>query len=809
MPPVSSTLWLHSLYAQASRRRLRTKASFRPHIEWLEDRSLLTVFTVSNIDDMGSGSLRQALLDANASANDTAGVDQIVFAIPGAAPHTITPLSILPTITEPVILDATTQPGYVGFPVIELNGSLSGAAAGLNVTGGNTVIRGFAINRFAAAGSGGIVLSGPGGNTIQGNYIGTNLAGDAIFPAGSRQNFGVIVFGNDFNIIGTDGDGTNDVAEGNIITGQDSAGVLLQPGNAAELPDNNVIAGNLIGTSADLVHAYGNGRYGVFLFDGGTGNRIGTNADALSDITERNVISGNPEGGILINGNSNVVAGNLIGSDASGQPVGNGDGVVINGHNNVIGGNSPAASNEIAFNSVRGVVVSGSSSGNTIRWNTIFSNGSLGIDLAAAGEAVGTVTPNDVADADSGPNTLANFPLILTARSSGSELTISGEFSGAAQFQNSGSPFTIEFFANNNSNPPGAASGELVIGSTSVLYNTLATSFTATLPITLQPGMTITATTTDPDGNTSEFSAQIAVSFAAIAIDGNLVVRGTAANDTIVVDATDPGAVTVTINGVEQPPPFGIPFALNPATGRLIVDAEAGDDIIRILGSVFSELHGGEGRDYLYGGSGRDIMWGGAGDDYISAGDGDDFLIGGFGSDLMNGGNGADVLAGGEFLPGLQHNGTEAFEYDTLKNIGSGWSQGTADTDLNSGYADDITDTERDTITGGSGGDWIICDTTGASPDMVTDFHLGQNDKLTTLGSAVKPPRQSGPIPNSIRELIGQQVALLKSELSELGVKQALKLESQLDRRAKNFSTLSKILAVMNKAESLINGNLK
>src|SRR5215470_11092296 len=81
--------------------------------------SRAAVLTVLNANDSGAGSLRQAILDANA----TNGLDTIVFQIPGAGVHTISPASTLPPVTDPVIIDGTSQPGYAGLPLIELNGT--------------------------------------------------------------------------------------------------------------------------------------------------------------------------------------------------------------------------------------------------------------------------------------------------------------------------------------------------------------------------------------------------------------------------------------------------------------------------------------------------------------------------------------------------------------------------------------------------------------------------------------------------------------------------------------------------------------
>jgi hypothetical protein len=82
---------------------------------------------VTNAADSGAGSLRQAILDANA----TGGADVIAFDIPGSGVQTIAPASPLPAVTDPLTIDGTTQPGYAGAPLIELDG----LGAGQGVTG--------------------------------------------------------------------------------------------------------------------------------------------------------------------------------------------------------------------------------------------------------------------------------------------------------------------------------------------------------------------------------------------------------------------------------------------------------------------------------------------------------------------------------------------------------------------------------------------------------------------------------------------------------------------------------------------------
>ena len=158
--------------------------------EQLEDRWLLSVFTVNSIGDepdaspgdsiaetvAGQCTLRAAIQEANA----TLGADTIHFAIPGAGPHTIQPTSGLPKITDPVTIDGYTQAGAspntngpgLGINavlMVELDGS-NASGSGLRVSGGSSTIRGLVINRFGSGA--GIRLESNGQNVIEGNFIG-------------------------------------------------------------------------------------------------------------------------------------------------------------------------------------------------------------------------------------------------------------------------------------------------------------------------------------------------------------------------------------------------------------------------------------------------------------------------------------------------------------------------------------------------------------------------------------------------------------------------------------------------------------
>ena len=106
------------------------------------------VFVVTTTADSGPGSLRQAILDSNAA---TGGTNTIDFAIPGTGVQTIAPVSPLPAITNPVLIDGTTQPGFAGTPLIDLTGQALGGSDPLSIASSVTV-RGVAIDGFALGG---------------------------------------------------------------------------------------------------------------------------------------------------------------------------------------------------------------------------------------------------------------------------------------------------------------------------------------------------------------------------------------------------------------------------------------------------------------------------------------------------------------------------------------------------------------------------------------------------------------------------------------------------------------------------------
>ena len=151
----------------------------RPRLEVMEDRTLLSTFLVSNTGDSGPGSLRQAILDSNDAVGATNTID---FDISGSGVQTIAPLSSLPAITNPVLIDGTSQPGYGGTPLIELSGSQAGSGDGLTITGADVTVRGLDINNFSQGAGIHITGTGATGDWIYGNFLGTDPTGTQAEP---------------------------------------------------------------------------------------------------------------------------------------------------------------------------------------------------------------------------------------------------------------------------------------------------------------------------------------------------------------------------------------------------------------------------------------------------------------------------------------------------------------------------------------------------------------------------------------------------------------------------------------------------
>lgn len=297
-------------------------------------------FTVTNANDSGAGSLRQAILDANA----TPGSDTINFSI-GSGMQTISPLSPLPTITAPVSLDARTQPGYSGSPLIELNGMSAGSnSAGIRISAGSSIVQGFVINRFTSQ----IVLETGGGNTVAANYISIAASGTSGYCCSDN---GILISNSPDNLIGGTTAQARNVISGNNTSNGNNVGVNITGAGST----GNRVQGNFIGTTTSGTVALGNGSVGVSINTAASANVVGGAFAGAG-----NLISGNNLEGVRIASTGNQVQGNYIGTDVNGTTaLGNGDaGVSISGSNNLVGGMSAAARNVISGNRQEGVDVS-------------------------------------------------------------------------------------------------------------------------------------------------------------------------------------------------------------------------------------------------------------------------------------------------------------------------------------------------------------------------------------------------------------------------------------------------------------------
>jgi trimeric autotransporter adhesin len=457
----------------------------------------LATFSVTNTNDAGAGSLRQAIIDANAAP----GADTITFNIAGGGVKTITLASALPQLTGQVNLDASTQGGYAGTPLIRIDGASAGSGAdGLNLASGaaNSTLRGIMITRFAHDGI--VVQSGADNVTIAGNWIGTTGTGST---GVGNANSGIESFANGTRIGGTG------AFDGNVITNSGNDGVSLSGSGVS----GDVVQGNIIGLDPDGATGGGNVDVGLAIL-AGSGNTIGGTMAAA-----RNLISKNYEG-IEINTANNVIQGNYIGTDTSGtQNRGNriGDGVQIQGaaNNTIVGGAAAGAGNLIAYNALSGVAIL-AGTGHQVLGNTILLNANLGIDLGTAG-----ITANDAGDADSGANNLQNFPVLTSANSNSAGTTIVGTLNS-----NANTTLRVELFANRPSLAD-ASNGEAerYLGFITVTTNGAgnATINTTLANVWVNSGDRITATASvdlggGNYGSSSEFAANVAATSTGIIV---------------------------------------------------------------------------------------------------------------------------------------------------------------------------------------------------------------------------------------------------------------------------------------------------
>ena len=332
-------------------------------------------------------------------------------------------------------------------------------------------------------------------NVVQGNFIGTDTTGLNVVSNGS---FGLTIYaGASGNLIG----GTTSSAR-NVISGNNAEGLRLSDAGTTA----NTVQGNFIGTDVTGTNALPNGFAGLTIFAGATSNLIGGTSDGA-----RNIISGNNNGLVAANAGTsgNLIQGNYFGLGVDGiTAVPNFTGVLFASAaaGNVFGGTTAGAGNTVALNNGTGVVVSDpGTTNNSIRGNSIFSNGYLGIDLVGTNDVYPYVTPNDLGDADTGPNDLQNFPVIANAFGYGTGTVVMGSLNSVAN-----STFFIDVYRNLIPNFSGYGEGQFYAGSVTVTTDGSGNAnFSFTNHVANYAGQYFTATATSAGGDTSEFSADM------------------------------------------------------------------------------------------------------------------------------------------------------------------------------------------------------------------------------------------------------------------------------------------------------------
>ena len=418
-----------------------------------------TVFVVTSSADSGPATFRQAILDANAAP----GHNVIRFAIGAGGAVTLALASELPSISDALMLDATTQPGYVNTPLVLLDGRATRGASGLVFGGALTATAGSLVKGLAIAGfeNIGINLSGAGPYTVQDSAIGVDLSGVAAMPNRFR---GIYLAG------------SNSLLQNNVIVGDVGQTALFVAGNA------NTILGNYVGVDRTGVRPLGGTAFGILL--GGANNRV-----------QANWVAGNFTGVYVSEpANDTVIEGNTITRN-------NGSGIVLTSSRNRISGNT------LSQNGLAGISVQ-TGAGNAIRANAIYSNTALGIDIDPAGQP----NPNDLLDTDAGPNLSQNYPVIVAASPISTGLSVDLALSSAPNQR-----YAIDVYAGeacNAGTPAGRfggdfGEGQTYIGTVDVQTDAdgyVGTNVILTSTVALPSGTSLSATATDANGNTSEFS---------------------------------------------------------------------------------------------------------------------------------------------------------------------------------------------------------------------------------------------------------------------------------------------------------------
>lgn len=452
------------------------RASFEP----LEDRLLFATFTVTNNSDVPlaplPGSLREAIIEADLIP----GPNTIKFDLP-AGETTIQPSDPLPAVTTQTVIDGTTQPGYSGTPIVWIKAPPPPAyplpnpfldSNGLTLDAADSGVEGLSITGFSTGA--GVEMADPG-DFISGDYLGVDPSGGTTSSTLTNEynNYGASVDGTNAtitgNLLSNNEYGLEINADGAVVTGNDIgtdpsgtesrgnnlAGINVNDagdvtiggatavarnivsgnfGDGIDLTDTgpgDVILGNYIGLdvtgSAAVPIEYslpGNGGDGITITASTDGNTTAVTVGGTAN-GDGNVISSNQADGILIEGASgNIIEGNLLGTDSTGETAigSQGNGIDLEGgaSNTTIGG-SGSAGNLISGNAGDGIYfdTESTTTGNVVAGNEI------GTDITGT-----TAIPND------GNGITASYNVIIGTTGAGN--IISGNDGNGVELDDSG-----------------------------------------------------------------------------------------------------------------------------------------------------------------------------------------------------------------------------------------------------------------------------------------------------------------------------------------------------------------------------------
>lgn len=323
-------------------------------IIFLSSRAFATDYTVTNTNDSGEGSLRQAMTSAS---SNYIGSTNIYFNIPTTDANydtetgtfTINILSELPYLLMAgnINIDATSQTSNVGDtnpygPEIVLDGGNLNLASCFRIASANNSIKGFAIGGFQYA----ILFFGANGGLVSNCHIGIDATGTEAFS----NTYGIGISGGSYGSYDL-GYARNINITDNIISGNSIAGIALIG------VSENTITNNKIGTDRTATASVPNNQ-GIYISSASHDNTIGGNTESA-----RNILSGNTNAAIVIESSgscNNIVSGNYIGTDITGaNPLSNHYGIIVmtNANNNRIGGTTPAERNIISANTEIGIYI--------------------------------------------------------------------------------------------------------------------------------------------------------------------------------------------------------------------------------------------------------------------------------------------------------------------------------------------------------------------------------------------------------------------------------------------------------------------